>query len=286
MVEAVMKKFGFEKTHNTLLGKKEEDLDEARDTLPDKRMELHREWRLLFLKDAFPREEGTYTARIKAWERPLSLLERRWLSAVLSDPKVGLFMDDTDISGTLVKLGNVKPLYESGDFYAINCAGGADDFASPEYRRVFRAVLSAIREKKEILLHISGEHENGGYVIFPVEMEYSMRGNKFRVVGVSCDPRQNPVRVVRVAFELSRVKDVEIQDVRTIPADGLPDRESDMKTAVLYLDKDDKNLEEIAFAFSDRKFSGTREGAKVRLEVSYAAEEKDEIHEKIALFGN
>ena len=71
---------------------------------------------------------------------PLTLLEKRWMKALLADPRIALF--DVDASG----LEDVQPLYSPDVFVPFDRYADGDPYDDPTYIACFRTVLQAIRE--------------------------------------------------------------------------------------------------------------------------------------------
>ena len=76
---------------------------------PDKNI-----WKKLTQKN----EKGQYESRLKHIpEKPLTILEKRWLKSIISDPKMKLFFSDTEqLKNKLPFLNDVEPLYSSDTF--------------------------------------------------------------------------------------------------------------------------------------------------------------------------
>ena len=108
---------------------------------------------------------------------PLTLLEKRWMKALLADPRIALF--DVDASG----LEDVQPLYSPDVFVPFDRYADGDPYDDPTYIACFRTVLQAIREKRK--LRISFRGKNGtrhSFVCIPHRLEYSAKDDKFRLL--------------------------------------------------------------------------------------------------------
>ena len=148
-------------------------------------------------------------------ERPLSLLEKRWLCALLQDPRIRLF--DVDTHG----LENVKPLFTSDMFIYFNRYTDGDDYHDPTYIQHFKTILTALREKKD--LYITYGAGGLSHTLTPHRLEYSEKDDCFRliasgprdswiirlsrildcsIVGNSCAYAYNPPKPATLVFEL------------------------------------------------------------------------------------
>lgn len=85
------------------------------------------------------------TSRLKhAPTMPLTLLEKRWLKAVLLDPRVRLF--ECGIEG----LEEVEPLFTSEDVRVFDRYGDGDPYQDETYIANFRLILSALKERRPL----------------------------------------------------------------------------------------------------------------------------------------
>ena len=75
---------------------------------------------------------------------PLTELQRRWLKALLSDPRIKLFVIDE------TGLEDVEPLYKPDVFVYFDRYSDGDDFDDPRYIENFRTILTALREKRQM----------------------------------------------------------------------------------------------------------------------------------------
>ena len=133
-----------------------------------------------------------YTSRLRhPPARPLTLLEKQWLKALLTDPRVRLF----DVDGT--GLEGVEPLFDYEDFVYFDRNTGGDPFGDPAYIAVFRAALEAVTRRKRILIRPACESEN--LSVFPTALEYSPRDDRFRLRFRTDGGGENAMDVSRIA---------------------------------------------------------------------------------------
>ena len=127
--------------------------------------------------------DGTFSAATKRPPfMPLTLLQKRWLKARLSDPKMRLFLDDETYAALAERLAEIRPLWEPDMFRYTDCFSDGDDFAAPEYRAHFRTVLQAIRSQEILFIRFhssSGRRMEMRYL--PLALEYSRKNDKFRL---------------------------------------------------------------------------------------------------------
>ena len=111
---------------------------------------------------------------------PLTLLQKRWLKALLSDPRIKLF----GMSGE--GLENIAPLYTQDTFHYFDRYHDGDPFEDKDYISHFRSILSAIKEKRLIEIHFTGRRgAKTRRTCFPQHLEYSSKDDKFRLIATT-----------------------------------------------------------------------------------------------------
>ena len=107
---------------------------------------------------------------------PLTLLEKRWLKAILQDPRVKLF--DVHFPG----LEEVEPLFDLDDIRWYDRYADGDPYEDEAYIERFRLVLEAIRERKPLQAELLNRRNNKARMRFiPTGLEYSEKDDKFRI---------------------------------------------------------------------------------------------------------
>lgn len=108
---------------------------------------------------------------------PLTTLQKRWLKALLNDPRIRLF--DPPMDG----LEDIEPLYPPNTFVYYDRYNDGDPFGDPGYIQRFRTILTAIREKRWIRIQFSGGKGLPHYWrCIPYKLEYSAKDDKFRLI--------------------------------------------------------------------------------------------------------
>ena len=109
--------------------------------------------------------------------RPLTLLEKRWLKALLSDPRIRLFDPPTE------GLEDIEPLYPPEAIVWYDRYADGDPYEDPAYIARFRTILTALREKRMLHLEFVGRNQDPhSWDCVPHRLEYSAKDDKFRLI--------------------------------------------------------------------------------------------------------
>lgn len=177
-------------------------------------------------------------------ERPLSLLEKRWLRSLLLDPRIRLF--DVDMHG----LEDVKPLFTPDVFVFFDRYADGDDYHDPNYIAHFRTILTALWEKKDLYITFtSGRQSQPSLVVTPYYLEYSEKDDCFRLIA-SGFRRSWTIRLSRVmdcaVVENSRALSLRPPKKETLVFE-LEDQRHALERVLLHfshLEKETKRLDE------------------------------------------
>lgn len=199
---------------------------------------------------------------------PLSTLERRWLKAILSDPRIRLF--DVDIPG----LEDVQPLFTADDFCVYDRYADGDDFADETYIRHFRTALQAVRERQPLAVSMLNRYDQPATLcILPEHLEYSEKDDKFRLTGRGMH--------TPVAVNLSRICSIE----PAVPFEPAP-LETREETAVIEIEDSRSALERSLLHFAHFKNRVEQlDGERYRIHISYDPSDETELVIRILSFG-
>ena len=130
---------------------------------------LGEKWRLLHCDLTTPIQEGP--------TMPLTLMQKRWLKALLLDPRIQLFAPDT--SG----LEDVEPLFRPDMCVTYDRYHCGDSYTDPEYIAHFQTILKALREKDNLYVRYSSSRQRQiGILLTPHYLEYSEKDDRFRLI--------------------------------------------------------------------------------------------------------
>ena len=203
--------------------------------------------------------------------KPLTILEKRWLKALLSDPRIKLFNPDT--SG----LADVKPLYDQGTFVYFDRYEDGDPYQDEKYIEHFRTILTAMKTKRKIRVRFQGRRETRHvFVCIPYHLEYSPKDDKFRLITFF---KGNLMTV-----NIGRIHSVKMMEEYTeeefCPA-ALRER-----SLVLELTDDRNALERAMLHFSDLEKETVKIDRKhYRITIWYKKDDETEILIRILSFG-
>lgn len=199
---------------------------------------------------------------------PLTNLEKRWLKAILADPRVQLF--DLKIPG----LEDTVPLFTPADYRIYDQYGDADPFTDPGYITRFRLILRAIREAMPI--HITMRNRFGKICQMrfqPRQLEYSEKDGKFRVLGHG-----------GYLINLGRILDCSLSNHPVSPRTSFtPDR---TKEILLEIENEHNALERVMLHFSHFEKQTERIGEnRYRVQLKYLESDEAELVIRVLSFG-
>lgn len=218
-------------------------------------------WRLLHRDFTTPLEEEP--------RMPLTLLEKRWMKAVLLDPRIRLFEPDT------TGLEEVEPLFTPDMTVYYDRYTDGDDYRDPEYIRRFRTILQALREKRN--LHVcfsSGRNRVLRLTVTPHVLEYSEKDDRFRLIAAD--------RKRRWVINLSRLIACKPADVR----EAMPLREVEKASLTFELEDRRNAMERVLLHFSHLEKETKRlDDRRYRVTLRYDRQDETEMVIRILSFG-
>ena len=108
-------------------------------------------------------------------------LEKMWLKAKLSDPRIRLFIDDETLLRLDERLADICPLYKREQFGFTDRFSDSDNYLNADYIHNFRTALDAVKHRKIVYTEFvsgHGKRMSGKFVL--LKMEYSPKNDKFR----------------------------------------------------------------------------------------------------------
>jgi hypothetical protein len=204
-------------------------------------------------------------------QMPLTVLQKRWLKALLTDPRIALFQPD--VAG----LEEVEPLFSADDFVYFDRYADGDPFTDESYINHFRTILTALKEHRKLKIH----HENrrgkrAAGTFIPYKIEYSSKDDKFRLI--------NAGGWYSYMINLGRIKQCELMEPYHEKALIPP---APRVNSLRFELTDERNaLERVMLHFSDcRKETQRLEDSKYLVTLWYKPQDATEILIRILSFG-
>ena len=260
-----------EAVRGTLTGKKlnalvqEHAFGESLLTIPDGLK--GEKWRLIYKDLSTPLEEEP--------SMPLTILEKRWMKALLLDPRIRLFMPD--MTGLKeIGLEDVEPLFTPDMIVYYDRYSDGDDYENPEYIRHFRTILQALQDEQDIFVSFESRlHAKPQLVVTPHYLEYSEKDDRFRLVAAGHRRRW--------VINLSRITACE-------PAhrnDRVQLKEAPAKTVTFELEDRRNAMERVLLHFSHlEKESKRLDDRRYRVTLKYDRQDETEMVIRIMSFGS
>ena len=250
-----------EAVRGTLTGKKLNSLvqkyafGESLLTIPDGMQ--GEKWRLLHKDLSTPLEEEP--------AMPLTLLEKRWMKSLLTDPRIRLFEPDSE------GLEDVEPLFTPDMIVYYDRYANGDDFTDPDYIQHFRTICQALREGSDVRVSFETRlHAQPVLSLTPYYLEYSEKDDRFRLIASGSGKRWH--------INLSRIISCELTEGngrRELPAAGmdtvtfeLEDRRNALERVLLHfshLEKETKRLDDTHYRVTLRYDRSDRTEMVIRI---------------------
>ena len=209
------------------------------------------------------------TVLTNAPSMPLTLLEKRWMKAVLSDARIQLFSPDA--SG----LEDVEPLFTPDQVVYYDRYSGGDPYGDPAYIARFRTILKALEEKHNLYVCFeAGRGSRFSLTVTPRYLEYSEKDDRFRLVA---DGRKR-----RWTVNLSR-----ITDCAPAHTDAeMPLRAPRRQSVTFELENRRNTMNRVLLHFSDlEKETRRMDGQRYRVTLKYDVQDEMEMLIRILSFG-
>lgn len=221
-------------------------------------------WQLLFRDGTTPIKHPPKT--------PVTLLEKRWLKAILEDPRVKLF--GLRIDG----LDEVTPLFRQDDIVIYDSYADGDPYENPAYIANFRLILDAIKTRTPLkLVYRSPKNQRDvNFLLMPDKLEYSEKDDKFRLIA----SRQNGPLTINLARIASVKQD---PDANFTPA---PKQTTEKLYFTMLLTDERNALDRVLlhFAHFEKRAERITE-TKYRITVYYDRWDESELVIRVLSFG-
>lgn len=204
-------------------------------------------------------------------ETPLTRLQKRWLKALLQDPRIALFVPDTQ------GLEAVEPLYKPDTFVYFDRYADGDPYEDQGYVENFRTILRAIREKKALRVRFRGHRGiRHSFICLPYRLEYSAKDDKFRLLAKG---KRNAHTI-----NLARVRSCSVPEPNESEEAEFPAERSCELTMLLH---DERNgLERVLLHFSHfEKETRKLDDGQYEIKLCYDRDDETELLIRVLSFG-
>ncbi len=232
--------------------------------------------------------DGLYSPIIKILpEMPMTLLQRAWLSAVLSDERCNAFFDENEANEIRMALGT-EPLYDNEKIRTADTCFEGDCFCQKPYIDNFRTILKAVHSREILRIVFKGGKGSrvfGSYV--PCRLEYSPKDDKFRLHALKLHRGKAPLVTT---INLSRIEGIVCSGeifCGDADIDKALKKRSDSEPAVIELIDERNALERfmVQFASYDKHTRHSEEDDKYICSVFYRHEDETELLIRLLSFG-
>lgn len=202
---------------------------------------------------------------------PLTTLQKRWMKALLADPRIMLFQPNT------TGLDDVEPLFQPDTFVLFDQYADGDPYTDPDYIACFQTILRAIHEHRQVRIRFRGHTGvRHSHVCVPYRMEYSTKDDKFRVL-VTGVHRLNTIN-------MARVRSCELLDKVEPKSITLPHEHTQELTLLLH---DERNaLERVLLHFSHfEKETRKLDDRLYQIKLRYDRDDETELLIRVLSFG-
>lgn len=202
---------------------------------------------------------------------PLSLLEKRWLKTLLSDPRIKLFNVNEE------GLENIKPLYSRDTFVYYDRYLSGDPYDDENYIEHFRRIVTAINSHHKILLcYVDRSGQGVEWNVTPLSLEYSSKDDKFRLLATLDNEN--------VSINLSQITYCELR--HPIGEDDNKEYIREYSKLVIEVKDEHNAVERVLLAFSHLRKEVTKLGNfNRRITLDYLKEDEVELIIRILSFG-
>ena len=203
--------------------------------------------------------------------QPITTLQKRWMKALLNDPRIRLFAPPVD------GLEDVEPLYPADAIVYFDQYGDGDPYDDPRYVRHFKIILTALREKRWLRIRFEGRN-NTPHVwrCIPYKLEYSPKDDKFRLISAN--------KRVPLIINLARITECQLLEI-AVEEEYRP-RAMRRQTLVLELTDERNALERCMLHFSHLEKETERiDDRHYRLTLHYEKDDETELLIRVLSFG-
>lgn len=218
-------------------------------------------WRLLHRDLTTPLQEEP--------SMPLTDLEKRWMKALLLDPRIRLF--EPDMTG----LNDVEPLFTPDMIVYYDRYSDGDDYDDPSYIRHFHTILKALCENRDLFIRYESRLRTPmELTVTPHYLEYSQKDDRFRLAAAG--------KKRRWTINLSRITECELSE----HSERIPLEVPEMESITFELEDRRNAMERVLLHFSHLEKETRRlDGRRYLVTLKYDRQDETEMVIRILSFG-
>ena len=165
----------------------------------------------------FQKEHDLYLSRIGAnFLTPVSDLEKSYLKALISDPRIELFLAPQQCNALNKLLKDVPSLWKQEQFRYIDQFTDGDPYQEQSYRIHFQTLLQAQKKRRYVEIdYNSSRGKRVRHYYLPARLEYSVKNDKFRLLAFR-KPQCGKAKLA--ILNLARMQNVRLTE-RTLDSD-------------------------------------------------------------------
>ncbi len=226
-------------------------------------------------------DEEYETEIIREPQMPLTAIQKRWMKAILADPRISLFFAEQEAE----ELKNVKPLFMPDTIVYYDRYADGDPFTDLSYIRNFHMIREALENGKAMeICYLNRRNRESIFLCIPHHLEYSSKDDKFRLHAQSLEKKRQ--------FAPQQLNLARIIRCKTIENEGeiLPPQQ-EPGTAVLELLDVDNTLERamLQFSYLEKETERIQEDGqgpgRYRITLHYDKSDETEVLIRILSFG-
>lgn len=203
--------------------------------------------------------------------QPVTTLQKRWMKALMQDPRIRLFAPSTE------GLEDVEPLYPADAIVFFDRYNDGDPFEDEQYIRHFQTILTALREKRWLRFRFLGRNNiPHTWNCIPYKLEYSPKDDKFRLITAN-----NRVPLI---VNLARITECDLME--PVNSEDFRPKAMRKQTLVLELTDERNALERCMLHFSHLEKETERiDEQRYRLTLHYEKDDETELLIRVLSFG-
>lgn len=152
------------------------------------------EWQL------FERNGDTFFSKLSGdFFVPLTNLQKAYIKSILQDIRIQLFFTTEELQQLQKLFSDAHTLWKPEDFYYYDRFSNRDNYEDVEYQQNFHTLINAIRNHQYVdISYESRLNHRVHHHYLPCRLEYSIKNDKFRLLGIVKNATQPNVEILNL----------------------------------------------------------------------------------------